>query len=123
MDSGETRAAVACLKRLTQIEPTNADAWQNLAVALFLRNRFEEGITACEEALKCDPRHVMALFNLALALERLKKYDDALTAIRRALDIEPGDVSLQKLEFRVRLLKFRAKLFRAARSLWPFRAE
>jgi tetratricopeptide (TPR) repeat protein len=65
----------------------------------------------------------MALFNLALAFERLKKYDDALGAIRRALEIEPGDVSLQKLEFRVRLLKLRARFIRAIRSLWPFRAE
>ncbi len=120
MDSGETRASVACLKRLTQIEPQNADGWQNLAVALFLRGRFEEGIAACKEALRCDPKHVMAYFNLALALERLRRYDEALRTIRCALEIEPGDVALQKLEFRVRLLKLRAKVIRGLRALWPW---
>jgi hypothetical protein len=55
-----------------------------------------------------------------LALERLRKYDEALGAIRRALAIEPGDVSLQKLEFRVRLLKLRSQALQALRSLWPF---
>jgi tetratricopeptide (TPR) repeat protein len=120
MDSGETRAAVACLKRLTQIEPRSADAWQNLAVALFLRNRFEEGIGACEEALRCDPGHLMAYFNQALALERLRRYDEALASIRSALAIDPNDVALQKLEFRVRLLKIRGKVVRALRGLWPF---
>ena len=102
------------------IQPKSADAWQNLAVALFLRQRFEEGITACEEALKCDDKHVMALFNMALAFERLKKYDKALATIRRALEIEPGDISLQKLEFRVRLLKLRSKALRMLKGLWPF---
>ena len=66
-------------------------AWPVVAFAVFLRGRFEEGIAACEEALRCDPKHVMALFNLALALERLRRYDDALRTIRRALEFVPPE--------------------------------
>ncbi len=67
----------------------------------------------------------MAFFNLSLALERLKRYDEALVQIRKALAIEPDDPSLQKLEFRLQLLKLRSKVLRAVRGLWPFgrRAE
>src|SRR5688572_21549097 len=39
IDIGETRAAGACLKRLVQIDPTSTAAWQNLAVAQFMRLR------------------------------------------------------------------------------------
>jgi tetratricopeptide (TPR) repeat protein len=118
MDSSEPRAAAACLKRLTQIEPDNADAWQNLAVALFVRERYDEGVVASKEALRCDPTHTMTMFNLALALERLRRYDEALEWIRKALAVEPGDASLVKLEFRLKLLKLRSRLFGWVGALW-----
>jgi tetratricopeptide (TPR) repeat protein len=63
---------------------------------------------------------VTAYFNQALALERLKRYDEALASIRSALAIEADDVALQKLEFRVRLLKMRGQVLRAIGRLWPF---
>jgi predicted Zn-dependent protease len=37
-DTGQNRAAIACLKRLVQAEPRNVSAWQNLAVAQFMRS-------------------------------------------------------------------------------------
>src|SRR5690606_31555600 len=65
LDTADPRAAVACLKRLVQLQPDNTAAWQNLAVAPFAREHFEEGIEACHQALQIDPNNLPTLFNLA----------------------------------------------------------
>ena len=64
IDVGETRPAVACLKRLTQLCPEHIAAWQNLGVAHCLRGRFDEGIAASLEGPPprsqkslCSPQH------------------------------------------------------------------
>jgi tetratricopeptide (TPR) repeat protein len=117
VDTSQTRAAVACLKRLVQIEADNVDAWQNLAVAQFMIGRYEDGIASCQEALARDADNVMAMYNLALAYEHLGRYEDALAWVRRGLAKQPKDISLQKLELRVRVLNWRDWAVRIARSL------
>ena len=114
---------MACLKRLTQIEPTHTGGWQNLAVALFMRNRHEEGITACHQAIKSKPNNTSAMFNIALAHERLGQYDAAMEWVAKALLIDPAEQSLLKLEFRIKLLKIRGRMMKALRHLWPWRRK
>jgi len=117
VDTNQTRAAVACLKRLVQIEADNVDAWQNLAVAQFMIGRYEEGIVSCQEALARDAGNVMAMYNLALAYEHLGRYEDALSWVRKGLEKQPRDISLQKLELRVRVLNWKDWAVRVARAL------
>jgi len=74
IDTGLTRVAVACLKRLVTLEPENVDGWQNLAVAQFLTDKFEEGIESCRRCLMIEPHNLMAVYNLALAYERTGDY-------------------------------------------------
>ena len=91
VDTQQPRAAVACLKRLVQIESNNASAWQNLAVAQFIAGRYEDGIESCQECLRLDPPNAQALYNLALAYEHLGRFDEALSWVRRfALYLCPG---------------------------------
>ena len=113
----QTRAAVACLKRLVQIEPDNVDAWQNLAVAQFMIGRYEEGVVSCQQALARDADNGMAIYNLALAYEHLGRYEDALAWVRKGLAKQPKDISLQKLELRVRVLNWKDRAVRIARAL------
>lgn len=117
VDTNQPRAAVACLKRLVQIEPKNVDAWQNLAVAQFMVGRYQDGILSCHEALRLDPANLMAIYNLALAYEHQRRYEDALHWIRKGLAKSPKDISLQKLELRVRVLSWKDWLVRMARSV------
>jgi tetratricopeptide (TPR) repeat protein len=118
IDVGEARAAVACLKRLTQLSPDYASAWQNLAVAQCFRGRFEDGIAACQEALRLDPRNLSALHNLALAYSRLGDWDAALLHARRGLALNPRDVPLQRLEFRLRVLRVHSIVVQSFRRLF-----
>jgi tetratricopeptide (TPR) repeat protein len=121
VDAGETRVAIACLKRLTQIQPRNPSAWQNLAVAFFLRGRYDDGIAASHQALQREPAHLMAMHNLAIAYERMRQYDDALRWVRSALSIDPKDATFQRLELRLRVLKLRSRAMGALRSIFGLR--
>ena len=76
LDTGQNRAAVACLKRLVQGEPKSISGWQNLAVAQFMVGRHQDGIASCHEALRLNSRNAVAKFNLALAYTDLRRYDD-----------------------------------------------
>jgi tetratricopeptide (TPR) repeat protein len=117
LDSGETRAAVACFKRLTQIRCDDVAAWLNLGVSQFLRARYDDGIACCEQALRLDPRNVMAYHNLALAYGQMREFDEAISFARRGLKIAPRDAALQRLDFRLRVLRLRELFVRALRRI------
>jgi len=116
-DTAQERAAIACLKRLTQIEPDSVQGWQNLSVAQFTAGRHDEGISSGREALRLEPRNLAVLFNLALACERHGRFDRAAAWIRRGLEVDPVDISLQRLRARVRFMQWRQRLAAAARHL------
>ncbi len=120
MDVDETRAAVACLKRLTQMQPDHAAGWQNLGVAQFYRGRYEDGIAASQEALRVDSHNLSALHNVALAYSKLGDWTAALEYARRGLSISPRDASLVRLEFRLRVLRMRSTLVSGIRRILGF---
>src|SRR5262249_20138033 len=104
MDAHYSRPAVTCLHRLTSIEPRNAAAWQNLAVAQFLSRRYTAGIASCTEALRLEPSLATAMYTLPLALAAHGTYSEPLVGLRRAAAIEPHDLFIERLELRIRLL-------------------
>jgi tetratricopeptide (TPR) repeat protein len=110
VDVSESRQAVACLKRLVNIEPHNVSAWQNLAVAQFTRRRYFEGIASSQAALRLQPNSPQVLYNLALAYSHMHQFDLALSHVRRGLDFSPRDLALQKLELRLRVLRLKARI-------------
>jgi Flp pilus assembly protein TadD len=108
LDIDDTRTAIACLKRLTQLQPDNVDAWQNLAVAQFMRRHYTDGVASCRRALELDPTSQTALYNLALACECQGQWNSALGWIARARRHQPADQSLADLEFRIRFLRIKS---------------
>jgi superkiller protein 3 len=121
IDLGETRPAMACLKRLVQIQPRNASAWQNLAVVQFMRHRYDEGIVSSREALNLCPDNLMAIHNLALAMGKMKRYREALEELHTALLKAPRDLALQRLEMRLQFLRARDAVISAIRKLCGLR--
>jgi tetratricopeptide (TPR) repeat protein len=117
LDTQQGRAAIACLRRLIALDADNASAWQNLAVAQFTTGRYMDGIASCHEALQRDPANLMAVYNLASAYEHLKQYDEALSWVRKGLEKDPNDTPLQKLELRIRVLRFRERVVRIVRGV------
>ena len=123
LDCNQNRLAVACLKRLTTLQPDYAAAWQNLAVAHFTAGRYAEGIAACHEALRCNPRHTTAMFNLALAWERQGDYLRASRWLRKAAQIDPHDPSIQRLDLRLKLLLRVGSILRVVRKALFWKAQ
>ena len=68
-----------------------------------------------------DPKNTMAIYNLALAHEHLRQYGEARVWVRRGLRLDPEDVSLQRLDLRIRLLPLRDILLSALKRLIPRR--
>lgn len=101
LDVGETRLAVACLRRLIGSEPDNIKAWQNLGVAECLRGRFDQGINACIRALEIDPHNLSVRHNLALAYMDQGELAYAWEEITSALKLAPGDRLIRRLWFRI----------------------
>ncbi len=88
---GDIRGAEAAFTRVTELEPTYADGWVNVA-----RVRIQEGDmggaeTMLRHALGIDPDLAKTHFFLGLALKSLGRYDEALTHLRRAASAYPRD--------------------------------
>ena len=117
LDTCQNRAAIACLKRLVQADAQNVGGWQNLAVAQFMVGRYSDGIASCHEALRLNPKNTVAAFNLALAYQHQRRYDEALRWVRRGLQSDPRDMSLQRLELRIRVFRWKSRSVRLIRSV------
>ncbi len=111
MDVGESESARQCLSRLVVIRPEMVAGWLNLAVAQFAQQQYEEGIASCHTALERQPGNVTAMYNIALAHEHLGEFPEALEWIRKARSQDGTDVSLQRLEIRLRVLCLRNHVF------------
>lgn len=105
LDCHDYRTAIACFKRMASVDPENAAAWQNLAVAQFAAGRDIDGITSCQQALGREPRNVSACFNLALAYERQGNHQKALVCAYKAQTLAPADRGITELIFRIRVLR------------------
>jgi tetratricopeptide (TPR) repeat protein len=122
IDIGDCRIASSCLKHLIYLDPGHVGAWQNLAVARFLRGDYRRGIETCLQALKRDPKNLMTIHNLALAHEHLKDLNGAQRWVKRGLELSPKDTDLQRLEVRLRVLKLRERMLGALRRGWSWLA-
>jgi tetratricopeptide (TPR) repeat protein len=70
-----------------------------------MRGQYADGIASCEEALRREPSSLLTIYNLALAYQTLRRYTPALEWVNRGLRIDPRDPDLQRLEFRLRVLR------------------
>jgi Flp pilus assembly protein TadD len=121
IDTGETRSAVACLRRLTAMRPDDVHAWQNLAVALLLRGQLEDGMAACRRALDIHPGYPPVVFNLGLALAQAGRFNEAARLVASVRAGAPHHADLDLLALRIRVLRWRARLARLFERLLGLR--
>lgn len=75
-------------KELTKTNPT-AENFLNLSLYYYEDGKYEDCISACEEALKIKPDYALAYNNICSSYNALKKYDLAIEACNKALAIDP----------------------------------
>ncbi|MBI3851412.1 MAG: tetratricopeptide repeat protein [Verrucomicrobia bacterium] len=72
------------------IDPSDVNAWNNLAGILYENlQRPAEGIACLEQALKINPGHKLGWSNLATMVGRLGHHDKAMAYADRAIALDP----------------------------------
>jgi Flp pilus assembly protein TadD len=87
----------------------------NKGWALVDLGRYEDVISACDQAIALNPKYASARNNKGVALQRLHRDDEALAAYNRAGALTPD--AIQMLSNRSRLLLALKRWEKAARDL------
>ena len=89
-DRGLHEQAVTDLRQATTMEPTNVEAWANLAFAYERAGRFQEAIDAGVRARQLSPRHHYVNLVLARVFFQLEQWPDVVTYARDAASDAPS---------------------------------
>ena len=90
LDQGDWFGAAASYRLALALEPANAAACNNLALALKEAGQREEALQAAQQALQLDPRSINSLYLLATLAFDAGELDQACTHAQRAVEVEPG---------------------------------
>ena len=89
-DAGRPQEAVAVLERVFAVDPVNAAAHENLAVAALRMQRWADARSHAEKALAINPGLANSWNNLGVALYYQGEPRPALTAWQRAVTLDPS---------------------------------
>ena len=67
------------------------EAWLNEAETYYDLKRYEEALTALDEAIRLDPNYARAYYNKSLVLHDLERYEEALSTCEQYMRLEPGE--------------------------------
>ncbi|HEY5912946.1 MAG TPA: tetratricopeptide repeat protein [Verrucomicrobiae bacterium] len=104
LESNDTVAAVACLERAFQTEPTNKEAHACLFNLMAKQGRAPEAAEFAAKMLQQYPTDPSWHLNLARALEAKGQLEESLEATRRAIALGPDSPSA-RMELALRLAK------------------
>ena len=95
IDSGKFAEATKRADELIAEAPTFAEAYNQRAIAHFVRGDHAASATDCRQVLKLNPYHVGALGGLGQCLLHLNKTSEAVAVFRRSAEIQPFDQGLK----------------------------
>ena len=114
LDARMPQHAAVLFARLLELRPRDALLCHQMAKALFMADRLEEGARHCRRALRIDPKHETAAHDLVLANLQLGRLRRARIWLSRGIAQRPRDKHLREL--RVRLWVARWRQFWIGRS-------
>jgi tetratricopeptide (TPR) repeat protein len=88
--------AIEFLRRATEVEPENADAWRDLGDALLYENRLPEATKAFRQAVELRPNDVSSLVQLAHAAYAAGDPEEAIGHIRQAVERDPNSPAARR---------------------------
>ena len=84
---------IECFSKCLELDPKDADAWNNKGYALAKLGRYEEAIRCFDKAIEIDPKHAVAWNNKGVTLGELGRYEEAIRCYDKALEIDPKDAN------------------------------
>ncbi|NJK51519.1 tetratricopeptide repeat protein [Candidatus Gracilibacteria bacterium] len=88
-ESGNYVEAEAIWRRVIQLKPNLAEAYNNLGLALGQQGELEGAIAAYQKAIQLDPNLVVAYYNLGLVLGEQGELEEAIAAYQKAIELNP----------------------------------
>jgi tetratricopeptide (TPR) repeat protein len=89
-DHGKHELAVDELRKATELDPTNVEAWANLALALERRGNMSQAIAAGTEARRLQPTHYYVHMGLARAFSQQRLWTEAIASAEEAARHAPS---------------------------------
>jgi tetratricopeptide (TPR) repeat protein len=89
--AGRLDEAIATFQKAVQLQPSNAELWNELGNVLFARKRFDEAQQGFRRATELDPTFALAFYNLAHSLRKSGQKSEAVTAYRSYIQLRPDD--------------------------------
>jgi protein O-GlcNAc transferase len=91
---GRLGEAEKLYRRIGEMQPTHAEAWSNLGLALIERGAFDEAADSCRRAITLRDDYVDAHLNLITALEKAGNYAAATDVYRKLIPLQPKRADL-----------------------------
>lgn len=89
LDDRDFDLAIRHFSRAIQIDPTFAEAYNQRALANYLKEDFEPSIADCNKVIELMPLHFGAWAGLGHCYAHTNQIDQAINAYTRALEINP----------------------------------
>ena len=88
--SFQAASRIPDLKRMTEIDPENADVWIELGNSYFDTNRYTEAINAYQKALELRPSNADVWTDLGVMFRRNDQPKKAIESFDKAMKADPG---------------------------------
>jgi len=96
---GNHDEALFQLQLVTETEPENEDAWQQLLNLFIQAQDFDEVIQVCKKSIEIFPEEPLYYFYLGLANYQHENYQEAIDVFRRGLLIIPEENRMLRSDF------------------------
>ena len=81
---------IAKYRRVVQVNPRNAHAWDTLGNLYKTAGQYSESLTAYQQAVATDPGRALYHHHLGLLYACLGRTEDAICSFQRVIEIDPG---------------------------------
>jgi tetratricopeptide (TPR) repeat protein len=88
---GNAKEAEVAYRKSVELDPANADGWNNLGIMLDEFGKRQQAIDCFDKSLALSPQDPVTLTNRSNSLAGMGRYDEAITGYEKALSLDPTD--------------------------------
>ena len=90
---GRIEEASEAFKKVTELKPSDSEAFNNLGVTLNDQGKLEEALEVYNKAISLKPEYAEAHYNLGLTLQEQGKLEESIESYNKALSLKPDYIN------------------------------